>query len=248
MNSTEGPVVATGNVSDSGSTAYDDELELLNMVQFYVYDVTGSVLFTLGIVFNLLSFTYFQMSRSFRDTSMPQRLEQARTLLAEAGYGPDKPLKLAYSHSTVGEMKRIAVAIAAMWQRINVDVMLQGTEGKVLFANLRQGNYEVAYAGWSADFDDAASFLYLLQSSAVASNYSRYRNKAYDDFLAGAARTADAKSRADLLRQAEAIALRDQPILPVAFGVSKSLIRPTVRGWEPNAIDVHLSRYLRLEP
>lgn len=48
----------------------NDEIEQLNLVEFYVNGIAGSVLFTLGIVFNLVSFTYFQMSRSFRDTSM----------------------------------------------------------------------------------------------------------------------------------------------------------------------------------
>jgi len=187
---------------------------------------------------------YVPATMDFRDTAMPDRLEQARKLLSEAGYGPSTPLNLVYSHSTVGEMKRIGVAIAAMWQRIGVDVRLQGTEGKVMFANMRQGNYEVAYAGWSADFDDAASFLYLLQSSSIASNYSRYANKKFDGLLASAAGTADAKKRAALLRQAEEIALADQPLLPVAFGVSKSLVRKNVDGWQPNAADVHLSRYL----
>jgi hypothetical protein len=46
------------------------ELELNNIVHFYVSDILGSIVFTLGIVFNVLSFTYFQLSRSFRDTSM----------------------------------------------------------------------------------------------------------------------------------------------------------------------------------
>lgn len=58
-----------GNESNE-SVTFDAELELLNIVQLYVHDLAGSVLFTLGIVFNLLSFTYFQLSRSFRDTSM----------------------------------------------------------------------------------------------------------------------------------------------------------------------------------
>ncbi|RNA40965.1 FMRFamide receptor-like [Brachionus plicatilis] len=47
-----------------------EQLELLNLVSFYINDVLGSFLFSMGIIFNLLSFTYFQLSRSFKDTSM----------------------------------------------------------------------------------------------------------------------------------------------------------------------------------
>ena len=57
-------------VVNATSWLTNEEIDLLNQVEFYVNGVVGSVLFTLGIVFNLMSFTYFQMSRSFRDTSM----------------------------------------------------------------------------------------------------------------------------------------------------------------------------------
>lgn len=59
------------NVSNLTNTlVVAEQLELLNLVNFYVNDLLGSFLFTLGIIFNLLSFTYFQLSRSFKDTSM----------------------------------------------------------------------------------------------------------------------------------------------------------------------------------
>jgi hypothetical protein len=46
------------------------QLRTLNVVNFYVYDLIGFVLFTCGVFFNLISFIYFQLSRSFRGTSM----------------------------------------------------------------------------------------------------------------------------------------------------------------------------------
>ena len=181
---------------------------------------------------------------AFAAQHIDARLIQARALLAAAGYGPDNPLRLTYSHSTLGQSKRVAVAVAAMWKRIGVVTALSAMEGKVMFANLRQGNFEVAYAGWAADYNDAASFLYLLRSTSVASNYSRYRNEIYDILLKRAETEADPTMRRELLRQAEALAMDDQPILPLAVGVSKHLVAPYVRGWLDNAVDVHLSRHL----
>jgi oligopeptide transport system substrate-binding protein len=184
---------------------------------------------------------------SFLSAPMSERLVRARALLAEAGYGPGKPLQLTYSLSNSAEAKRIAIAVAAMWKPIGVEVALAGTEAKVMFANLRQGNFEVAYAAWTADFNDAASFLYILQSTSTASNYSRYTNSIYDGLLAQAAQTPLAEERADLLRRAEALALANQPIVPLLYGVSKNLVAADVRGWAPNAADVHLSRYLSID-
>lgn len=180
----------------------------------------------------------------FADTAPDIRLAEARRLLAEAGYTPDAPLTVTYSHSSNLDLRRIAVIIAGMWKRVGVETRLHNTEGKVHFSNLRQGEYEAAFVGWSADFNDASSFLYVLQSDSVNSNYSRYNNPAYDALMTRAAAMENASARAELLRQAEEIAMRDLPIIPLYFGVTKSLVSQRVIGWRANAVDVHLSRYL----
>nr|QVK45701.1 G protein-coupled receptor [Proales similis] len=59
--------------NDSNLTWSVDELQqliVLNQVNFYVNDLLGSFIFVFGVLFNTLSFIYFQLSKSFRDTSM----------------------------------------------------------------------------------------------------------------------------------------------------------------------------------
>lgn len=72
---------------------------------------------------------------------LEQRLAEARRLLTEAGYGPDKPLRFVLNHTTNQDLRRLAVVMAGMWKRIGVEVQVQNVEGKVHFANLRQGDY-----------------------------------------------------------------------------------------------------------
>ncbi|MBL8642431.1 MAG: peptide ABC transporter substrate-binding protein [Rhodospirillaceae bacterium] len=175
-----------------------------------------------------------------------QRLAEAKRLLAEVGYGPQKPFKLAYSFSSNDDLKRIAVAVAGMWKRIGVETELLNREGRVHFAALKSGDYDAGYAGWSADFNDASTFLYVLQSSTVNSNYSRYRNPAFDALMGKAGVETDLKTRASLLREAEAMALKDQPIIPLFNGVTRNLVAQTVKGWTPNPLDYNLTRYLSL--
>ncbi len=172
------------------------------------------------------------------------RLAEAQRLLAEAGYTTAKPLQIIYSHSANLELRRIGVIIASMWKQAGVQASLFNTEGRVHFANLRQGDFDVGFVGWSADFNDASSFLYVLNSASVNSNYSRYHNPAYDGLLAKAAETENAGARAGLLREAEEMALKDQPIIPLYFGVTKNLVSQRVVGWRANPVDVHQSRYL----
>ena len=49
---------------------HGNELQILEFVNYYIYEILGSLIFAFGILFNVLSFTYFQLSRSFKDTSM----------------------------------------------------------------------------------------------------------------------------------------------------------------------------------
>ncbi len=47
-----------------------EEMKILEAVNFYINDILGAIIFSFGILFNLTSLIYFQLSRSFRDTSM----------------------------------------------------------------------------------------------------------------------------------------------------------------------------------
>ena len=189
---------------------------------------------------------YKPVLADYAETRSEQRLLEAKRLLGEAGYGAGKPLQIAYSHSSNLDLRRLAVIIAGMWKRIGVETTLTNTEGRVHFANLRQGSFEAAFVAWQADFNDAANFLGVLDSANVRSNYARYRNPAFDGFLAQAAASGDASARAALLRQAEALVIADQPVIPLYFGVSKNLVSQRVVGWRANAMDVHPSRHLEV--
>lgn len=178
------------------------------------------------------------------ELSVAERRAEAQALLAEAGYGPENPLRLTYSLSSAEDRRRIAAAIAAMWKPLGVEVTINNTEGKVLFSRLRSGDFEIGYVGWAADVNDAANFLAIMQSAAVRSNYARYRNPGYDDLLAQAAATVDVGARAGLLTEAESVLLDDAPIAPLVHGVSKNLVAKRVQGWLDNVKDVHPSRFL----
>lgn len=191
----------------------------------------------------------YQLPRSPDAALTPnERLTEAQQLMAELGYGPSKPFKLSYSFSSNEDLKRIAVAIAGMWKRIGVEAELLNREGRVHFAGLKSGDFEVGYVGWAADFNDASSFLYVLQSSSINSNYSRYRNPAFEALMVRAAQERDVKARASILQDAEMLALKDQPIIPLYNGVARNLVAPHVQGWQPNTQDFNLTRYLSISP
>jgi len=59
--------------------------------------------------------------------------------------------------------------------------------------------------------------------------------------------TADETKRMELFKQAETTLIDDQPIIPLLFLPSKSLVQPSVKGWNPSILDHHPYKYIYLE-
>jgi oligopeptide transport system substrate-binding protein len=134
-----------------------------------------------------------------------------------------------------------------MWKQLGVQAELFNSEVKVHYNSLEENDFDVARAGWIADYNDPQNFLYLLQTSTGKLNYGRYSNAEFDRLMDEAAKTNDLKARADLMRQAEARALGDSATIPIYYYVSKNLVQQYVKGWEPNTKDIHRTRYISIE-
>jgi oligopeptide transport system substrate-binding protein len=183
---------------------------------------------------------------AWRTMSQAQREAAAQKLLSEAGYGPGKPLRFELAYNTSENHKRIAVALAAMWKKLNVSVELVNTEWKVHLSNMRIGNFQMGREGWIVDYNDAQGYLFLLQTSTKQQNYSRFSNPEYDRLMDEASLTADAGKRAGLLEQAEGILLDEMPVIPIYFYVSKNLVSTRVKGWQDNPLNAEYVRNLSL--
>jgi oligopeptide transport system substrate-binding protein len=182
----------------------------------------------------------------WRTMSQAEREAAALKLMNEAGYGANKRLQFQLAYNTSENHKRIAIALAAMWKKINVSVELVNTEFKVHLNNMRIGDFQMGREGWIVDYNDAQGYLFLLQTSTKQQNFSRFSNPEYDQLMDEASLTADARKRAGLLERAEGILLEEMPVMPIYFYVSKSLVSTKVRGWQDNTLNAHYVRDLSL--
>lgn len=174
--------------------------------------------------------------------------EEARRLLAEAGFGPEQPLTVEYRFNASDNNRTVAVAIGDMWRDLGIATRYVYTDAKTHFAHLRDGgDFDVARMSWIADYADPQNFLFLLQSGNDGFNVGRWSDPAYDELLARAAAERDLARRADLLHDAEAIALRELPWIPLMHYRSKALIAPRLHGYHPNVRNASPTRFLRLD-
>ena len=173
----------------------------------------------------------------------PTDHQQARALLADAGYDADNPLTITLRYIAGPDNKKTQVAIAAMWQAVGVATKLHHAELNAHFAALRQGDFQVAQAGWFGE-NNPEHYLELLMSSTGDVNYGRFADAQVDALMNRAKETAAVDARVALLRQAEATALAQHPVIPLYSVTIRSLVNPRVSGWRTNFRNVHPARYL----
>ncbi|AVA22376.1 peptide ABC transporter substrate-binding protein [Rhizobium sp. LEGMi198b] len=183
---------------------------------------------------------------SWKDEPYKQKVEEAKKLLKDAGFGPDHPLKAQLRYNTNDNHKRIAVAIAAMWKPLGVDIELYNTETKVHYDEMQRGQVEIGRAGWLADYNDPINFLNLL-STGVEMNYGRWSNPDYDALIKRGNEQTDLKKRAEIYKKAEQLALDDSAAIPIYYYVSQNIVAPKVQGFVDNIQDIHRTRWLSIK-
>jgi oligopeptide transport system substrate-binding protein len=182
----------------------------------------------------------------FKSMSQPDRLKRAQELMGEAGFGPNNRLKTTMATGVSPESRRIAAAVLEMWRAIYVDADIVQSDAQVHFANMRAGNFDIAGAGWVADFNDARNFLFLFLSDNDL-NDSGYNNPEFDALIQQADQEQDLTKRGELLARAEALVLRDVPVIPNRFQVTLNLVQPHVKGWVTNVSNTNRTRWLSIE-
>ena len=192
--------------------------------------------------------SYETRTTDYAEMSQIDREDAAKKVLSELGYGPDKPLKMEIRSNTSENHKNTAIAIQEQLKPLGVEVTYLNTDTKTHYGFLEQhGDFDVARAGWIADYKDPENFLALCKTG-TGNNYSEYTDKEYDGLLAKAAASSDPAERMKSLSDAEALGVaRDLCVMPLLYYSYKNIVSSKVKGWEDNVMDRHPSRFLSKE-
>ncbi len=190
---------------------------------------------------------YEPQQAAYAHMSKDEREAKAREYYRDAGFDDDNPLQVEIRYNTSDAHRQIALAIQSMWREVlGVDATLINEEFQVLLANMHAKEVtEVFRSGWSGDYNDANTFLQIMQTDHP-SNLSGYSSDEFDSLMHRAAEQTNLDGRRLYLEEAEKIMLADQPIIPLYFYVSKHLVKPRVQGWQDNVLDYHYSQHLSL--
>jgi len=172
---------------------------------------------------------------------------QARRLLAQAGYPGGKGFPtFTFTYNTSARHKLICEWVQQAWESIlGIHMELHNLEWNT-FLDTRQKthDFQLARAGWVADYPDPGNYLDMFKSKA-GNNDGSYANPRYDGLLARAATMAAGDARNRLLEQAEDLLVtQDQAVIPFFFYVTRFVLDD--RKWDGiflNTIDIHHPRW-----
>ncbi len=181
----------------------------------------------------------------FADMSQIDREDEAKKVFEKLGYSADKPLKMEIRYNTSENHKNTAVAIQEQLKPLGVEVSLVNTDTKTHYGLLEQkGDYDVARAGWIADYKDPESFLGISRK-ASGNNYSNYDSAGFEAAMeTAAAAGGKPEERMKHLADAERLLVDEVGNIPLLYYSYKNLVSPKIKGYDENVMDVHPTRFI----
>ena len=200
------------------------QVEAGGFVPAGVYDAEGAT----GDDFRTVGGDYYKPT----DADYEANCEEARALLAEAGYpdGEGFPV-VEYLYNTSDAHKAVAEALQYMWEEeLGVKVTLNNQEWAAFLQTRKDGDYSIARNGWIADYNDPISFLDMWMTGG-GNNDAQYSNEEYDSLIKEAKTTTDVKERMELLHKAEdKIIGEDNALAPLYFYTQKYMLADGIEG------------------
>jgi peptide/nickel transport system substrate-binding protein len=105
-------------------------------------------------------------------------------------------------------------------REIGIEITVTGRDVNEHFDHLMAGKHELGVAGWTSDNSDPDNFLYSLLDldniSERGNNLSRFRDDKFHELLIAGQQEMDLAKRLPLYHEAQAIVLRELPVVPLA--------------------------------
>jgi len=156
---------------------------------------------------------------------------EARRLLAEAGYGPGKPLKLVVSTRALGIYVDTASWMVDQLRQVGVDATLEQIETGVWHPKMSRLDYQVALNLTGIGIDDPDANFFENYRCGSQRNFSGYCSEEIDRLMVEQSQTLDRARRLKLVHEIDRRLQQDgaRPIL--GWGKQYALHWPHVKNW-----------------
>lgn len=187
----------------------------------------------------------------------PFDLEQARRLLAEAGYPEGKDpktgrrLKLALDVGNANdpEVRASVELFADFMEKIGVQITPVYNNWPAFLERMERRQAQLFRLGWVADYPDAENFLQLFYgpNSSPGPNHSNYVNKEFDALYERARVMPDTPERTELYRKMADLVIADCPWIfeqhPLAYGLHHRWLK----NYKPHDFPYGMTKYYGID-
>lgn len=184
---------------------------------------------------------------SVKEEDFQKNIEEAKKLLADAGYSNGNGLPVIEFKSNSGAHIQIFEAVQQMWKEyLNIDSTVSQEEWATFQDTRQNKEFVVARHGWIGDYNDPMTFLGVFLSYSPQNN-GGYSNKAYDDNLKIAMSTIDQKVRMEAMHKAEDVLMGDMGLIPIYFYTNPIMVSKKLKGVVYDPLGWHKFLYAELE-
>ena len=168
-------------------------------------------------------------------------LPRARALLEQAGYPAGRDgVRIRLTYKTSADAFRVAIAhiLASQLAEVGIEVEVRPFEFATFFADIKQGNFQLATMQTTPITEPDFYFSYFHSSRIPsdadrdAQNRWRYRNADLDRVTAAARAEPDREVRRGFYAEAQRLVARDLPIIPLWHEDNVVLSNIDVQGYE----------------
>lgn len=166
-------------------------------------------------------------------TPYPHDPARARALLASAGFGERRPLRLTIKTSSDPFRLRLATAIQAQLAEVGVELSIRSYDWGTFFGDIKEGRFQLYGLTW-VGIHTPDIFRYAFHSGSVppiGANRGRFRQTEVDRLIDRAGAEPDLAQQARLYRELQQILHRELPYLPLWYEAQILATRPEVRGY-----------------
>lgn len=163
-----------------------------------------------------------------------KRREEARKLMREAGYGPDKPLTFVLSTRDVARYRDTSILILDDLSKIYVKGEMKAIDTAIWSSTLAKRNYTVAVRSRGQAMDDPDVSFYESFSCNSRNNVDGYCNKEMEALFEQQSATIDQAARKRLVKEIDRKLQLDTVRPTITFAALPYCRRPYVKGYVPS--------------